>query len=202
MGARHADRIWMVGGVVGAALLLALGWFLAISPKNAEADALRTQTEETQTRLITLRHRLSELQEQAKQLDSFKATLKANQDALPVDSGLPDFLRQLQTSGDRVGVAVTGVTVNAPEEATAGGATVYALPIVVTADGNATNLGRFLDQLQQVQPRAVLIESTNMTTESDKAADKMTVSLTMKAFVAPGPGQPAPTVAPTASATR
>ena len=197
MGSRHTDRIWMIGGVALAALLFAAGWFFAISPKNAEADGLRGQSELTETRLITLRHRLSELEEQKSQLAKFQAQLATNKAALPTDSGVPDFLRQLQDSGDSVNVTVSGVTVNAPE-LQPGAATVYALPITVTADGNADNLGRFLNQLQAEQPRAVLIESANMATVGDDTKpDQMTVTLILKAFVAPGAGKPAPTVSAT-----
>jgi Tfp pilus assembly protein PilO len=197
MGTRHADRIWMIGGVALAALLLAAGWFFAISPKNAEADDVRGQSELTETRLITLRHRLAELEEQKSQLAKFQAQLASNKAALPTDSGVPDFLRQLQNSGDAVAVTVSGVTVNSPE-LQPGNATIYALPITVTADGTADNLGRFLNQLQAEQPRAVLIESANMAAVGDDTKpDQMTVTVTLKAFVAPGAGQPVPTVATT-----
>jgi hypothetical protein len=114
---------------------------------------------------------------------------------------VPDFLRQLQDSGELVGVTVTGVTVNAPEQATGSG--VYSLPITVTVEGVADELGRFLDQLQRVQPRAVLVQSANMTAAGEagsatSGADKqLTMTLAVKAFVAPEAGAPAPTVTPT-----
>jgi Tfp pilus assembly protein PilO len=196
MGVRHADRLWMLGGVVGAALLIAIGWFVAISPKNAQTDELVGQKETTETQLIVLRHRLGELEEESKKLPEYKATLKTNKAALPEDSGVPDFLRQLQDSGELVNAAVTGLTVSAPEPVT--GTTVYALPITVTVQGRPNDLGRFLDQLQRVQPRAVLVESANMTTAGEEAAGKgLTMTLAIKAFVAPKAGAPAPSVSTT-----
>jgi Tfp pilus assembly protein PilO len=196
MGARHADRIWMVGGVVAAALLLAMGWFLAISPKNAEAEDLGVQQEDTESRMVVLRKRLNDLEEQNTKVEQYRAAFKRNRAALPVDSGVPDFLRQLQDSGELVDVTVSGVTVNAPVQV--GSQSLYELPITVTADGTASDLGRFLDQLQQVQPRAVLVESANMaTTGEDTTVEKLTMTLAMKAFVAPEAGQPAPTVTTT-----
>jgi Tfp pilus assembly protein PilO len=196
MGARHADRLWMLGGAVGAALLVALGWFLAISPKNAETDELVAQKETTETQLVVLRHRLDELEEESKNLPQYKATLKTNKAALPEDSGVPDFLRQLQDSGEVVNAAVTGLTVSAPEPQT--GTAIYALPITVTVQGQANNLGRFLDELQRVQPRAVLVESANMTTAGDAAGGTgLTMTLAIKAFVAPKAGAPVPAVTAT-----
>jgi Tfp pilus assembly protein PilO len=179
MGARHADRLWMIGGVLGAALLVAVGWFLAIGPKNDAADSLREQTGTTEIRLITLRHRLAELQEQASKLDTYRAALKTNQAALPTDSGVPDFLRQLQRSGDKVDVSVSGVTVSAPLQDTAL-PSVYDLPITLTAIGDPDALGKFLDELQTVQPRAVLVEAANL---SQSDAENTSLSITLKAFV-------------------
>jgi Tfp pilus assembly protein PilO len=192
MGARHADRIWMIGGVIGAALLIAIGWFVAINPKNVEADDFRNQKESTETQLVVLRHRLSELQADNEKLPQYTATLKRNKAALPEDSGVPDFLRQLQDSGELVGVSVSAVTVNTPELIPT--TSVYSLPITVTAEGVAGDLGRFLDQLQRVQPRAVLVESATMTAAGDQKADsnKVTMTLAVKAFVAPKAGAPAP----------
>jgi type IV pilus assembly protein PilO len=182
MGARHADRLWMIGGVLAAALLVAAGWFVAISPKKGEVTSLKEQTSTTEIRLISLRHRLAELEEQASKLATYRAALKTNQAALPTDSGVPDFLRQLQRSGDKVDVTVSGVTVSAPQQDAALPA-VYDLPITLTADGSPDNLGRFLDELQTVQPRAVLIESANL---SSSAGARTSLSVTLKAFVASG----------------
>ena len=191
MRTRHADRLWMIGGAAGAVLLLALGWFLAISPTNTDADNLREQTASTETHLIALRRRLSELEDQKAKLPVYQAALKVNQEALPTDSGVPDFLRQLQESGDAVDVIVSGVSVGAPEQNTAV-PTVFDLPITVTADGNAANLGLFLNQLQTVRPRAVLIRSANMTVSD--GANKASISIMLKAFVASAQAPGTPTV--------
>lgn len=192
MGARHADRLWMIGGVLGAALLVAAGWFLAISPKNVDATGLRQQTAATETRLVALRQRLAELQKQASDLPTYRAALKSHQAALPTDSGVPDFLRQLQNSGDKVGVSVSGVTVSAPQQNTAL-PTVYDLPINLTANGTPDDLDSFLDELQTVQPRAVLIESANL---SASDGEQTSIAVTLKAFVASGNKPAAPTSAP------
>jgi Tfp pilus assembly protein PilO len=194
MRTRHADRLWMIGGAAVAVLLLALSWVLAISPTNADADNLREQTASTETQLTTLRRRLADLKEQEANLPTYRAALRVNQDALPEDSGVPDFLRTLQASGDSVNVVVSAVNVGTPGQNTAL-PTVFDLPITVTAEGSASNLGRFLDQLQRVQPRAVLIESANMTASEDDG--KTSISIMLKAFVAAGEATAAPTVTTT-----
>jgi Tfp pilus assembly protein PilO len=72
----------------------------------------------------------------------------------------------------------------APVAATPG---VYALPITATVTGSATALAKFLDQLQAVQPRAVLISSIGLSAGDNHvlSGDTFTLQLTMQAFVAP-----------------
>lgn len=180
----HADRIWMIGGAAVALLLLAVGWFVAIKPKNAETASLKRQIAASEGNLRSLRSQLAELQAEQAKLPASRALLLTRQAALPADSGVPDFLRQLQDSGDEVGVDVSAVSVSTPERSKAISA-VFELPITVTADGTAVNLGRFLDQLQTEQPRAVLIESANLSTAGGETPDSMSVSISLTAFVAP-----------------
>lgn len=194
MGAKHADRLWMFGGIAGAVLLLVIGWFLAISPMNAEADSLRAEAEDTQTQLITLRRRLSELQEQNAKLDTYRTALKANQQALPTHSGVPDFLRELQASGDTVDVHVPTLSVSQPETSKTT-PTIYELPITLGATGRTDDLRRFLDQLQLVQPRALLIESASLT---DGEKGEKSLSIKLRAFVTKDNGK-TPAAASTAS---
>jgi len=205
MSARYADRLWMFAGAAIIVVLTVICYFLVISPKYAEADEVRGQTETTHTQIAVLRKRIAELEKQKSKLPQFKAALKRNQRALPSDSGLPDFLRQLQSSGDDVDVEVSGIAVSAPELAD-GFTTVWALPITLTATGDAENLGRFLDQLQATQPRAVLVQSANMTTQgggttadgaTDTDASETAISLSLQAFVAPPAGSGAPTITTT-----
>jgi Tfp pilus assembly protein PilO len=204
MGARYADRLWMFAGAAIIVVLTVVGYFLVISPKYAEADEVRAQTETTEVQIAVLRKRIAELAKQKNNLPRYKAALKRNQMALPSDSGLPDFLRQLQSSGDDVGVDVSGITVSSPGQVESL-TTVWALPITLTATGEAEDLGRFLNQLQATQPRAVLVESANLTSQADEAAadgaaePATSISLSLKAFVSPPAGSGAPAITTTTS---
>ena len=198
MAAKHADRLWMLAGAAVIVFLAVMSWFFVISPKYAEADDVLSTTADTQTQIISLRKRIAELEMQKSKLPQFKQALKRNQAALPSDSGVPDFLRQLQDSGDQVNVSVGGINVSAPSPVS-GSATIYSLPITLSADGSATSLDAFLRQLQETQPRAVLIESVNVTAQNDSAASggaagDLTMSVSLKAFVAVPVGAGAPSI--------
>jgi type IV pilus assembly protein PilO len=190
MGVRRLDRVWLLGGVVAVLLLVAAGWFLLIGPEFATAGQVQDQAGDEQTELITQKKDLAALQAKYKQVNALKTALKKNQAALPATSGVPAFLRQLQDSGTAVNVDVSLLTVAQPQLSTEV-STVYELPITLTATGSADNLSRFLDRLQKVQARAVLLTSVGLTggttSDSSGAADPngMTASLALTAFVSP-----------------
>lgn len=190
MAGRHIDRIWISAGAAVIVVLVAVGWFLLISPKYTEAADIRAQADTTRTQQLTLKRKLTELQKQSTQLAEFQAVLTKNEKALPSGSGVPDFLRQLQSSGDLAGVVVSNVTV-APPTLVANSSTVYEVAMTMNADGTSDQLGAFLVRLQNVQPRAVLIGSANLVTQDAGAA---TLNLMLKAFVVPPAGSGTPTI--------
>lgn len=196
MRTRHADRLWMIAGAAVVALLVAITWLLLVSPQRTEAADLNDQTDTAITQAAQLRTRTAKLAAAQAKIGELTKTRDTRALALPSDSGVPAFLRQLQASGNAVGVDVSGLTVGLPaEEKTVSG--VWALAIQLTAEGTATQLGSFLDQLQDsAQKRAVLIETASLSDGGvgTGAARQMSLSLTVKAFVAPPAGAGAPTV--------
>jgi Tfp pilus assembly protein PilO len=197
MGGRHVDRLWIIAGVALVVVLTFASWQFLITPKYAEADDIHGQTETTRVQLVALQRKLSDLRAQSLQLPTYRAALLKNQQALPSDSGVPEFLRQLQASGDKTSVTVSGITVENPMLAK--GTSVYQLPMTLAVQGNPGRLSAFLVQLQNVQPRAVLIDSANLTSQVDSASGiskpgDMQLNLALKAFVAPPAGAGAPTI--------
>jgi Tfp pilus assembly protein PilO len=204
MGARYADRIWMLGGLVAVVLLAVAGWFLLIGPKYAEASDVRTQTADTQTQVISLRKRVNALKEQQRNLPALQAALKAKQKALPSTAAVPAFLSQLQASSSDLGVNVTGVTVGAPLQV-AKVTGVWSLPITMTVSGSVGDLEDFLTALQGSDYRAVLITSAGLNpgtsdasadssgASAAPAADATQLNLSLSAFVAPPAGSGTPT---------
>jgi type IV pilus assembly protein PilO len=192
MGARHADRLWLIAGAAVIALLSVVTWFLLVSPAHTEASDLRAEADTTRAQATELRKRTAVLKKEKADLPELEATLAAYQDALPSDSGVPAFLRQLQDSGGKVGVVVSGIRVSAPAPQIDQPG-VWALPIQLSATGSAARLGDFLDLLQGAdQKRAVLIESAALVTDDETKA--LSLDLAVKAFVAPPVGAGVPVV--------
>ncbi|MCA2215348.1 type 4a pilus biogenesis protein PilO [Jidongwangia harbinensis] len=187
-----ADRLWMIGGAVVVALLVALTGLILVADQRSQADGFDEQRESAHTQAAQLRTRTAKLkadQDRIGELTAERDMLKA---ALPAGPAVPAFLRQLQATGTAVGVDVSGITVGDPVEEEKV-KDVWSLPIQLTASGTATQMGQFLDQLQgSGQKRAVLIETVNAETGADP--QRLTLALTVKAFVAPPAGAGAPTV--------
>jgi Tfp pilus assembly protein PilO len=200
MGARSSGRLWVLGGAALIVLLAVASYFLLIGPKYAEADDVDQQTGATQDQIVVLRKRNAELNKQEKQLPTFLAQLAKSQKALPATAGMSDFLNQLQAAGDNVGISVSGLSVAAPIASTSATG-VWELPVTLTAVGDADKLSAFLTQLQNVQPRAVLIKSVDFKaadatadTSGDAGASQPTMNLSLSAFVAPPAGSGTPIV--------
>jgi Tfp pilus assembly protein PilO len=194
MGARQINQLWMLAGVAAVALLGVMTWFFAVSPQRSDTAALQAQTEVAQDQAATLRTRTVKLTAEKANLPAQRQELQGRQAALPANSGVPAFLRQLQVTGTSIGVDISGITVGdpAPEESSSG---VWQLPIQLTAHGSVAQLDGFLKQLQDAgQKRAVLIEGANLTTGSDTAAGSTSINLTVKAFVAPTVGAGTPSI--------
>lgn len=190
MGARITDRIWMLGGAALVLLLIVATWFLLVSPQRVEASDLETQTAGAHTQADQLRSRITKLNADKANLASLTQARDAKRAALPLDSGVPAFLRQLQSTGAKVGVDISGITVADPtQEATAAG--VWSITIQLTAEGTEAQLNEYLQQLQGAgQKRAVLVQVASLSTTENAQS----LNLTVKAFVAPPVGAGSPSI--------
>ncbi|MDT4918685.1 MAG: hypothetical protein QOH89_3385 [Pseudonocardiales bacterium] len=206
------ERLWLVAGGLIAFVMLLIGYFFFVSPQRSNTADVVGRAATVQQQNIVLQARLDALREQNQNLGKYQAELQALQQALPSTSGISDFLRTLQSLGNATLTDVTALTVGQPIAVTpvvaaqptaSAGATpetapavivapsAYALPINATVSGSAAALSKFLDQLQAVQPRAVLISQLGLSggaaAESGATASSgaFTLSLTMQAFVVP-----------------
>jgi Tfp pilus assembly protein PilO len=186
--AMRADRLWTVGGVLGAVALLAVSWFFLIGPQYDQTATLHDRTAAAQVRQASLQHRLIELRRQSRELPRFRTERALARQALPTTSAMSDYLRELEASGARTGVSVSGLIVGSPAKV-AGPTEIYTVPITLTATGTAAELEKFLDAVQRDQHRATLISSANAVPDRQSTSLAGTVILTLglQVYVAPRP---------------
>ncbi|MBE7189356.1 type II secretion system protein GspM [Jatrophihabitans endophyticus] len=217
-GRSQQERLWVIGGGLAAVVLLLIGWVFFISPQRSSTASVRSQVDTAQTQNAALETRIAGLQQQSTKMAVYKKQLAAANAALPTSSGVPTFLRSLQKLGNETHTNAVNVTVGAPTALTppvtptdtststdtstpsvtptdttgttpaASTTGVYELPITAQVTGTNTALDNFLRQLQEVQPRAVLITQITEgsgSTSTTGAATGNSLQLTMQAFVDP-----------------
>jgi Tfp pilus assembly protein PilO len=190
----HANKsqLWMVGGLVGAVAMLAVGWFVLIGPQRSTAAGLHDDAATAAADLVPLQRDLADLRVRSAKLPQYKAELARKREALPTTAGISDFLRTLQTTGELTHVTVSGLAVGAPVQLGKTTPIVYTMPLAITAAGLVPALVKFLDQLQLVQPRAVLISNVNFAPrgESGSFGGPVTLTLSVQAYLAPATDTP------------
>jgi Tfp pilus assembly protein PilO len=146
----------MFGALAGAVALSALAWFLLIGPQRSDTTDVEDQIAQADGQVIVEQRKLARLTAEYAQRDKYAAELAANRKALPTVAATGDLLRELQSAGDSAGVTVSSLSAGNPTELKAK-AGVASVTITVTATGKLDKLQAFLDQVQRIQPRAMLV---------------------------------------------
>jgi Tfp pilus assembly protein PilO len=194
------DRLWMFGALAGAVALSALAWFLLIGPQRTETTDVEDQTAQADGQVIVEQRKLARLTAEYAERDRYAAELAANRKALPTVAATGDLLRELQSAGDGAGVTVSSLSAGSPAELK-GAAGVASVTISVAAAGKLEKLQAFLDQVQRIQPRAMLV--FNVSFEPNDSGGPITgtgaqLTLSAQVFVAM---QQAPSASASASAS-
>ena len=79
----------IVAGIVGLVIVAALGYFLLISPKSAERDALRQQNEALQAEVMKARADEANLRPFRAQAEALRKRLEAAKERLPSEREIP-----------------------------------------------------------------------------------------------------------------
>ena len=196
---------------------------------KSQVDSVQTQNAALETRIAGLQQQNSKMDWYKQQLAAANAALpstsgvptflrslqklgtETNTDAVDVTVGAPTPLTDTSTDTASATATTSASPTDTPStsssDTTSGAAdtpatsSVYGLPITAQVTGSNSALNKFLQQLQTVQPRAVLIteitEGSGTTTTSGSSSGN-SLQLTMQAFVAPAVGSDT-TAVPSAS---
>lgn len=209
------NKFWfLIAGVIGVAIL-ALGWFLGVSPKFDEMNSANEQraTVEAQNKLYEAK--LVELRKEFQQLDSLKAELAVAQMSLPPGDMLSSFLGELHRLESSSGVVLTsfsagdgqnyvaapGVGVESPLVTTAN---FIAIPIDLTVQGTRPQVITFLNNLQYGDRLFLVIKLTlsqdkAVANPDGEAADAYEGNISGFVYVLVDPTMPPPSPTPVAA---
>jgi hypothetical protein len=177
-------RVWLFGGAVLAVLIALAGWLMVISPKLSATQSLRDEETSARAQNAVLESKVAKLAQQNDKVGELTASLRTALDALPFDSGLPDFTRQLSAKATAKRVTLNSITVGAAAPvagAAAAGTTVnssgtpsttttavaiapVAIPVTLASTGLGADLLGFLKAIQVDGPRRALVNSTTLGT--------------------------------------
>ncbi|WP_421741427.1 hypothetical protein [Cellulomonas sp.] len=106
---------WIGGTVFVSLVIIALAYFLAISPTLTAAQEVRDQAQSTRDQNDLLRLQVAQLAADFKKLPEYKAELADLQLKVPTDARLADYLRALEGIAAARAVTLISVAPGSPE---------------------------------------------------------------------------------------
>ena len=128
------NRLWTIGSAALVVVIVALGWFVAISPMLTQADAARLQARTIEAQNASQQESTAKLAASFAKLPELRTRLAALQDAIPESVDLDSFLDQAEKFAGETGVEIHSYA--AAEAVAYGGGTVVAPP---TPNGSTPN---------------------------------------------------------------
>lgn len=197
MNALKNDRFWVACGVLGALVVAALAWFIAVGPELSNASSLDAQTADAQIENATLQVKLHKLQADNANMGALTTALEQARTALPVDTDIASYTMQLTTWAAQSHVTVTGISGSAPVSAitkpgqvaapitSSVAGQLYALPLTVIVKGSIAADENFLKRVQATGQRAALVNGAQLTNDPGKTGTAAQLTMQLQVFVAP-----------------
>ena len=182
------NKFWfLIAGVVGIAVL-AIGWFLGLSPKLDEMNAANDQrvTVEAQNQLHEAK--LVELKKEFEQIDALKEQLADAQASLPPGDELSKFLGELHGLETSSGVVLTSFSAGDGENYIAAPGSgsesplvtetnFIAIPIELAVSGTRAQVIEFLSDLQYGKRLFLVIKVSVAKAKDSAPADEATAGV-------------------------
>jgi Tfp pilus assembly protein PilO len=105
---------WVAGTVVALLVIVAAGWFVAISPQKHKASNLKAQSTSQEQANSALRNNLARLKAQIPALHSEQLVVDAVTQKIPSDPNMPNYVRALTTIAAKNGVELISVAPSTP----------------------------------------------------------------------------------------
>jgi Tfp pilus assembly protein PilO len=128
---------WLAGTAVAVLVIVAAGWFLAISPQKHKVSNLNAQSTAQDQTNSGLRTKLSVLTAQMQAVPTEQAEIAAITQKIPNDPAMPAYVRTLTAVAQQTGVELVSIAPGAPAAVSVAAAAVAAAP-VASATASAT----------------------------------------------------------------
>jgi Tfp pilus assembly protein PilO len=195
---------WMAGAVVALLVIVAAGWFLAISPQKHKVSSLAAQSTVQEQTNSGLRTKLSVLTAQMSAVPSEEAAVAAVTQKIPNDPDMPDYVRALTKIAAQTGVELVSIAPGTPAAVTVAAAVVPAAaaasPSASATAVEAAPVAAPAVSLQAISVQLIVQGGYYQIEEFTKALQTLPRSTVLTSVaIAPGGQLKPPKVAPPAS---
>jgi Tfp pilus assembly protein PilO len=217
-------QLWLLTAL-GSVAVLALGYFLLVTPKANKAAGLKTDTQAQVQANEKLKRDIAQLTKQSKDKPKLQGALEDFATKIPNNPALPALVRSLSDAADNSGVELVAVspatpvlapaavpaagtsgTVTAAAAAPAGLALAH-IPVTVSVKGTYSQVSQFLAEIEGLS-RAFLVSTVAVTPYQPSGSsattvqtDQLTAALTGRLFMTTTVAPPVP-VAPVVDSTK
>jgi len=192
-----STRIWTFATVIIMIAVVALGWFLGISPKLADAARFEAERQSVQAQNDLARAVIAQLQADFENLDELLLELADLREEFPTDAQYDVAVEELLTSLLTVGLGLQNIAINEPAPTTAvvleedapppvtevdgdgilPAGSLLRVPVGVTVTGPLSSILAYIDALQK-SPRFSIVTQGDYTV-LDGETGSITFSLIM-----------------------
>ncbi len=106
---------WIGGAAFGAVVILAGTWFLGVSPRLDEAEALHSDAERVEGDNAVLQQEVDVLAAQFARIEEYRSEVAALRKHVPAEIGSVEYHRQIDERATAAGVVITDVDVAVPQ---------------------------------------------------------------------------------------
>lgn len=197
-------RVRLILAVVVAVVVILLGFFLLIRPRQNELADVQAQVESEENLTLTLRAQLDNLRDLQARAPQLQAELDRIRELIPPEHEVPNFIFQATAAASASGVEVVQVTPELPKPPPEG-AQLAEVRITLGGRGGYFAIQDFVRRLYALD-RALRIDILDLTYD-DTERDILLVATARIFFeapagvtgIAPAPTTPTTPVAPTAA---
>jgi type IV pilus assembly protein PilO len=178
-------------GMIGLVAIGAGGWFLLLSPVQAEIATLDERHTQLVSELTQSRAQVAELQRFRREMAELQAKLDLLKAKLPTEKETPALYRAVSEAAQAAGLGVSLFQPREPKQKDY----VAEIPITVTAEGNYHQVGQFFERVAGLE-RVVKLSEMKLIGLT-KARNVLRAELTLATYmyrdapVPPKPGAPA-----------
>jgi type IV pilus assembly protein PilO len=178
-------------GVLALAAIIGGGWFVVLSPVQAEITTLEGRRQQIATELTLARAQVAELQRFRREMAELQAKLELLKAKLPTEKETPGLYRAVSEAAQAAGLGVSLFQPREPKPKDY----VLEIPITVTGEGGYHQLGQFFERVAALE-RVVKVGEMKLVGLT-KSRSALRAELTLATYMyrempaAPKPGAPA-----------